>query len=244
MSDQTNLFTQENSQATPEQVSSPSASTENLFENQLKDIRNENGEQKYGSVDKALEALKHSQQYIPELKTENERLQQELNDAKAKLESTQSVKDILTSPSSEQAVPTSAGLGEEEVARLVQQQLSQREAQSIAQKNQLAVSEALQAKFGTEVEAEIQKVSQQFGLSKEKIGELSKESPNAVLQLFGEKAGNVPPSTSSVYVPPTPSAPEPLQPMKGLISGATSAQQMEAMRKIKEQVYRKYNVQE
>jgi hypothetical protein len=61
MADQPNVFS---SEETPQNVP---AST-NVFEDQLKQIKNETGEQKYDSVPKALEALQHSQSFIGQLK--------------------------------------------------------------------------------------------------------------------------------------------------------------------------------
>ena len=56
-------------QATPESIT-PAANPSDLFTDQLAAIKNDQGVPKYDTVEKAIEALQHSQQYIPELKTQ------------------------------------------------------------------------------------------------------------------------------------------------------------------------------
>jgi len=58
---------QNNGGATPPQENNPLPSDD--LSTLLSGIKNERGEQKYKDVKTALEALKHSQEYIPEVKS-------------------------------------------------------------------------------------------------------------------------------------------------------------------------------
>ncbi len=91
MSDQTSVFAEQSQEpATPAQEQAPQQEqqsqvqqpeqpaapqpSDNVFADQLASITNERGEPKYKDLPTALQALKHSQEYIPSLKQENETL--------------------------------------------------------------------------------------------------------------------------------------------------------------------------
>src|SRR3546814_1766851 len=63
----------------------------------LKSIKNESGEQKYDSIEKALEALGHSQSFIPQIKSQLTEKEQELERVKAELSQRQSVEEVMRS---------------------------------------------------------------------------------------------------------------------------------------------------
>ena len=82
MSDQTSIFGNQNAPAPQDQNNGgnsnpPTPSSNDQLANLLTGIKNERGEPKYKDVQTALEALRHSQEYIPTLKQEKE-----ANDAK------------------------------------------------------------------------------------------------------------------------------------------------------------------
>ena len=82
MSDPTNVFDDDtNPQVTP----AKETTNENPFADQLSAIVNDGGEQKYSTVEKALEALKASQDYIPTLKTSLEDSQKRVEDLEKQL---------------------------------------------------------------------------------------------------------------------------------------------------------------
>ena len=95
-------------QATPDQPITPQANPDNLFTDQLAAIKNSDGAPKYDSVEKAIEALQHSQQFIPELQSKMTSQETLINELTAKLEASQSVQDIINkqTPPIEEA-PTS-----------------------------------------------------------------------------------------------------------------------------------------
>ena len=66
MTDQ--LFT--NSESTPTPTPVTTTISDNPYADLLRNIKNEDGNQKYDTIQKALEALSHSQTYIPQIKSQ------------------------------------------------------------------------------------------------------------------------------------------------------------------------------
>ncbi len=246
MTDQS-LFTdnQENHQATPEQQSNPS-STENPFADQLGSIRNEKGEPKYTSVDTALDALKHSQEYIPKLTQEKQQLEDMVNDLKAKLEAKERLQEALQGqPPQEPTQPqASSGLSEEDFDRLLEERLAQRQAAAASQSNQARVNQELIAKFGANASAEVTKKASELNMTKTEFGQLAQKNPDMVLALFGA-GGSTKPTFGSHRLPnQQPQHTELTKPAKSLLAGATSQEQAEFMRKVRAKVYADNGIQE
>jgi len=245
MTDQS-LFQEENNnpQATPEQQNPNS--TENPFADQLGSIRNEKGEPKYASVETALEALKHSQEYIPQLSNEKQRLEQEVSDLKAKLEAQERLQEALQGQPTQEPnqPPASTGLSAEDVEKLLADKLQQREAASVAQSNASRVNQELVARFGANAQAEVNKRAAELNMTASELGELAKSKPDMVLQLFG-KGGSVKPITGGSHLPSQQSNHDELErPKKSLLAGATSQEQADFMRQVREHTYKKLGIQE
>lgn len=243
MADRPNAF--EAPQATPEQQpAQPSA-----FEDQLKMIKNEAGEQKYDNLPKALDALAHSQAYIPQLKTELSSKDQEiakLQEELAKREAVGDVVDRLTAQQAQpEATPQVSGLDEQQAVALYQQLSAQEQATQLASSNVEAVNRALFAKYGDRTQEVAAAKAAELGMSLEGLQQLSQTSPQAALQLFQVSGqSGVQPTTGSVSIPPV-AQEERVRPPEGksLLRGASTKDQVEYLRKIREQVYKKLNVE-
>lgn len=245
MPDQT-LFSDEPKvipQVTPEQ-NTPNQNPNDLFADQLAAIKNSDGAPKYDTVEKAMEALQHSQQYIPELKDKLSIQEQEINDLKAKLEAGQKVQDIVNKQTTPQEpANTTAPIGEQEILDIVSNVLSQRSVEDTQKANADRVNKALVNKYGANAQAEVSKRAQELGMKPSEIGALSKSNPAAALALFGEKVSSSPTTTTSFHIPADVVKHEPVKrPEKSVLSGATAGEQAELMRQIKEEVYRKHNI--
>src|SRR3989304_5674023 len=96
MADQPNIFADQVApQVTPEQqTQAPVVDT--TYADLLKTIQNEQGQQKYDSLPKALEGLAHAQQYIPQLKTELQTKEQELITLREELAKRPAVDAVVT----------------------------------------------------------------------------------------------------------------------------------------------------
>jgi len=230
-------------QVTPETTASPSS----LFNDQLAAIKNESGEQKYKTLDDALNALKHSQEYIPDLKTQLDSTKLELEALKVKLGATETVESAiqkLASEKSETNLDTTnvSGLDEQGVINL----LNKLEAGKSTATNVSQVDNAISKKYGEKAKEIVANKARELGITPERMGQLAGENPNLVLALFGATASPTNSTTTSSYnipanAPIQPNAISP--PEKSLLSGATTAEQVDYMRKVREEVYRKHGIQ-
>lgn len=173
------------------------------FAHLLGDIKNEKGEAKYRDLPTALDALKHSQEYIPQLKTENETLKQELQRLREEADRLKIVEESLERLSSKQTQPAQPqGLDEKSIADLVTRTLSQREVEAQRSANIQTVVNAMKNSLGENAEREFYSKAAELGMSKEQVNQLSADSPSVVLKLFGveQKQGtkSVSPTVSSL----------------------------------------------
>lgn len=236
-----------NPQATPEQnTNTPSVNPTDLFTDQLAAIKNDDGAPKYDTVEKAIEALQHSQQYIPELKTQMSQQEQVINELKAKLEVNQTVQDIVNKQTPPQEdTTTNQSLGAEDITKLITDTLTQRTVEDTQSSNQALVNKALSERYGSNAQAEVAKRATELGMKPSEIGALSKSNPAAALALFGEKVGSTSTTTNSFHIPADNTPQEVLKaPTKSVLAGATASEQVEFFKKVKADVYKKYGIEQ
>lgn len=251
MADQPNIF-EETTQAPTQEASKPNTTESGVnYADLLNNIKNDSGAPKYDSVPKALEALAHSQQFIPQLKADLQNKEAEIAQLKAQLAQTQSVEEVVSRLTQQQQAqvrdePTQAsGLDEAAIMNLVKNVLNQTKQQESAQSNVSKVQEALTAKYGDKVTEVLEAKAKELGTTRQELGALASRNPNMVLALFGTQAAPAAkPTTGSVNIPASyvPERQPLARPEKSLLSGATSKDQTEFMRKIKEEVYAKHGI--
>lgn len=185
MSDQ-NIFGN-NPPATP--PAATNVQPQDSFADLLGSIKNERGEPKYKDINTALDALKHSQEFIPQLRTEKERLEQELANMRKEVDRLKTVEETVERLTSQNtppvATPPAGTLTEEAVANLVTQTLTAREQQALRDSNLSQVVNKMKETFGDDAEKAFYSKAQEVGMSKEAINALAAQSPQAVLKLFG-----------------------------------------------------------
>lgn len=185
---------------TPPQNTDPLAA----LANQLSQIKNENGEQKYKTLDDALKALQHSQQHIPQLNKTLAEKEAELAQAKAEAarvtELEKTVQQLLNpSKPPEQVTPVQAGLTPDQIAELVNKTLTAKQVEEKASANISSVVNAAKQHFGDKADELFYGKAATLGMSKEAINSLAATSPAAVLELLGIKQGTVPNKSSSGF---------------------------------------------
>ncbi len=238
------IFATDNSgQTDPSDQTKPSLDSK--YADLLKAIKNENGEQKYDSLEKALEALAHAQRHIPELKaqlTEKEKRAMELEELLGK---TSSIEDLVTrltekkEPEGQGNPPVASGLDEQAVAKLLEQKLAERAIMERAEQNMSKFTQAVKEKFGDKAADAIQQVSKDTGLSMDDLKQLATKSPDAVLKFFNIQGAKSPsPTIGGMNIPPVnQQTTEPAKPTKSLLSGSGSGKDaVEYMRQIREHV--------
>lgn len=206
----TSIFNQGQSQATPANQNTnggvPPAQASDDLSTLLGAIRNERGEQKYRTVQDALNALKHSQEYIPELSsrlTQQEQQLKEAREAANKVAELERVVQALTQEKTQPETPSNPGLSEDQVAELVTRTLTKRQQEEIAKKNLSSVADTVKQAFGDKAEEMFYSKAQEMGMSKEQFNSLAASTPKAVLKLLGledkqQQAPSFVPSSSSV----------------------------------------------
>ena len=222
----------------------------NVFADQLSTITNEDGKQKYDTVDKALEALKHSQDFIPTLQQEKAALETQVAQLSEQVAQNKGVQDVvneLTNRQNEQQTDTSqpASFTAEDVAKLVDQQLNRRTQADTQKANATQVHEALVAQFGTEASAKVAAKAKELGTTPEQLGTLAADSPNMVLALFGNTAKQAGGTQTSYNFDTTPREEGRLKsPEKSLMYGATNKETTDFMKQIRDEVYKDFDVKE
>ena len=250
MTDQSNVFgtnQDSNTQETPETVQPQGG---DIFSNQLKEIKAEDGRQKYDTVEKALGALAHSQTLIPTLQQQIAALELEKTQLREELAKSKGVQEIVDSLTNHQQQgqegnPSETHFGEADVAKLVEATLSKREQEQLKSSNEKRVQAALVATYGTKAFDVVKAKAQELNTTPEALGLLASQSPEMVLALFNTKSTSPSVTTSSFNIDPTPREDAPLgRPTKGLLSGASAKEQKEFMAQVKAEVYKKLNITE
>ena len=264
MTDQSNVFstTQQAAPApTPEGQQAASAQpvpTEqvqpqsgNAFSDQLMNIKTEDGRQKYDTVEKALEALAHSQTHIPSLQgklTDSETELTKLREELAKREGVQEVYDKLTQHQQQvkdEGNPSDIPLGEDAIAQMIEATLNKRTEAQTSTSNSQKVNDALVSSYGDKASAVVQSKAKELNITPEELGVLAAKSPDMVLALFTNSNTSTSLTTGSYNKGFSTPEDKPLgRPEKSLLSGSTTQAQLDYMKLIKEQVYKKYNVTE
>ena len=228
-------------QVTPEQVVTPP--TDNVFGDQLKAITAEDGRQKYGTVEKALEALSHSQTLIPTLQQQLATLEQEKTQLREELAKTKGVQEVVDSLAAQQqvqeATPQIAQFGADDVVKI----LEQRSAATTQQGNAQKVNDALVSTFGAKAAETVANKAKELNTTPQALELLAKTSPEMVLALFNTKAPAAQITGSSYnFGLQQPQQQLLTRPEKSLLSGAKSKDQMEFMKQIKAEVYAKHGI--
>lgn len=245
------IFNEEQKPTTQEAPEVTHASSADIFAHQLMSIKNERGEPKYNSIETALDALKHSQEYIPQIKSEAERWKAEAERLQAELAQRASIEDTIAkfttqrtpeAPSTTTEAPKA--LDESAVEAMLQRALTAREQKQLAEQNLSAVSAQLTQKYGEKAKEVLASKAAELGMSMESVKQIASSSPSAVLAWFNTSspAPSGAPVRSTVSLPDTPRDTELKSPSKSLLRGASSKDQIEFLKKIREEVYRKHDI--
>lgn len=217
----------------------------------LASIKNESGEQKYKSVEDGIKALASSQAFISTLISEKRELEAKLHQSQEQVNKSKSIEDVLkelTAKDSEpkpkvEDPPVGTSVSEETIAALVKNELEKSAKNAQEVHNASEVQNALISKFGDKAPDVIAAKAAELGTTPKELGDLAKKNPKMVLSLFNTGKAQVTPTSSSINLPTNPAPIELESPTKSLLLGATSNEQRDYMKKVKDAVYAKYNVQ-
>lgn len=255
MADQPNVFGE----------AAPAANLETPPQNQvdktvtlLASIKNEDGAQKYDSIEKAIEALAHSQAYIPQVKTQLSESEQEIARLKAELSQRESIDEVVKrltarEPEVEADRPAANGMTEQTVEALVkrslEQTLSQRDAQAVYNGNVSKVQETLIRQFGSPEKAQevVAAKAAALGTTPAALAQQAGQNPALILELFKAQGSTPNPTTPGRNMSLTTPPREPLKrPEKSLLRSAHSTNKNlgDYMKEIQKEVYAKHGITE
>lgn len=248
MSDPTENVFEEQEETNPEEKNEAAKPSDlDVFVDKLMAITREDGTPKYDSIEKALDALKNSQDHIKSLEADNAELRRQTEVAKQLDEAIKKLGGNMNNeekPKTETTVDK-GGLSEEAAVELVKKVLNEAKQTDAAVNNLRTVNDKLKSKYGEKASEVVASKAKELGTTPDKLKQLSIENPNLVLSLFGANTnGSTNPSTSSHSVKSEIKREEIKRPEKSLISGvgATDKARKEFMARIKEEVYLKNSV--
>lgn len=179
------------------------------LEDKLKAITNEDGTPKYDSVEKAIEALSHSQNYIKQLEVERAKDRELADSFKAQQTRLEELENTFKNlqerkeeaPNTKAAEPADL---EAKIADLVSRSLADRQEAEAKAQNVKTVSDALTEKFGDKVTEVVNAKAQEYGVTVDRLREMAADTPNIVLSIFNTTSKTNPTTLnvdSSVRVP-------------------------------------------
>lgn len=232
---------------TPEEKKAPDLI--DVFADKLLAIKKEDGTPKYDTLEKALDALAASQQHIPRLENENK----ELKEKAAKADQLEELVRRMTEGNDNNSGkpngnnPPVGGLSEDDAANLVRKILQEDRAVDAAKTNVLNVQNKLLEKYGDKAGEVLKDKAKELNTTLDDLKRLSATNPALVLSLFGNSNPATPSATTSsinsgaLKAPPT----NLVRPEKSLLSGpgASDRARAEFMRKVREDVNKRLNVE-
>jgi hypothetical protein len=245
MSDQTIFGNEINQQtpAIPNAGSNPNPNQNDALATMLMEIRNEQGQPKYRSVEDALKALKASQEYIPTLKQQLDEKERQLNELKPQVDKITTLEETVRQLTQNQntAVNQPARVDEEVIANLVNSQLTKVQEQAVQAANIQAVVAKVREQFGEKAEEVFYSKATELGMSKADINALAAKSPSAALAALGirsepQKPGLVPGGSVNTAAINPPSNSAIGRNSKPVLIGATSQEQRAELQNAKQMV--------
>jgi len=192
--------TDDNQDGTPPGTDEATPNTLEVLQSKLKDIKTEDGRQKYDTLDIALESIVHKDEFIEKLKAEKAEeealrltLSEQLEQLKVKKEVETTVTETTKSTDKDEK-PSTNGVDETTIASIVAEQLRL--------VNETKEKEANLTKFQDEVKAEdfdtfLKDKAEGLGLSADFFKGVIEKSPTAALKLIGETSTTSPTKTPS-----------------------------------------------
>lgn len=216
-------------------------------------ITNENGEPRYGSVEKALSSIPHAQSHIKtleeELRVEREKNKQLSTEAE-KIKALEETIAQLTAagqeqPAGNEQTPQTGVVTEDAVAEYVRKALEAQKTSEALDLNKRQVLTEVINTYGDKSAEFLKAKAEENGYTPEEFEQFIATKPKAALNLLkmGSTSPGVKPSTSSYKLPSQgTSNDEPLKPEKSIMYGVSQKEQMEWFRKSKEATNRRLGI--
>lgn len=247
---------QTETQSTPleDQGSDPTPPSSNPFEDQLKEIKNEDGEQKYKSTEDALKALAHSQDYIKTLQAENKQKEELIAQQLAEIEARKSVEEVVKGlkgqAEPQQTAPQTVDNTQFDPSMVEQLVLEKMESMAQAQKQEQNLEQVinhLQQAYGDKARDVLAQKARELDTSIEELKSLSSRNPTMALRLLGagnESSQSTPPLDKQVTDRGQPQDNPMPKFERSLMQGATSDELADAWKQVRDFTYKSHGVTE
>jgi hypothetical protein len=175
----------------PQSTEQPTGIDLDVLAKKIAEIKTEEGEPKYASVEKAVDSIKYREEFVEQLKAENaaerearEALEQRL----AKLETTVSLEEKIAekiaSQQSQEERPSAVELDEQKLSELVAAQIAQMDTKKKREANSKKFVEAIASETDN-VEKFIQDKATEVGIGVGTFNDLISQNYEAALKLVG-----------------------------------------------------------
>lgn len=225
-----NIFDEQNPAST-DAGANPEVGDTNQYQEILSGIVNEEGKQKYNSVEDALKSVPFAQNHIKDLESQVAQLQEQVNNSKSAEAILEEIRNSQA-PATKQETPE---LDKNTVTSLVEQVVNQREVQNTIKANQDSVSSTLKSVYGDKAKEVYESKARELGLTPELLDNLSGRSPKAVLAYFETKASEPSKTSSNINTNAFNHTPE-QKPAKSIMGGASTKDMRDAWKRAGEHI--------
>jgi hypothetical protein len=238
---------------TPPATPEPPAS--DPFADQLGQIKDGEGNPKYKDTSTALSALNSSQLHITTLEAERANDRAEIERLREEVTKREAVEDVVNRlsqntqvpPTKGETSPNANGLDADAVVNLIRQTFASNEQETVAKTNRTSVLQQLAAKFGDgeALNNAVAVRAAELGTTPANIGKMAEQTPELVLQLFGDVKTVANPTQSSTNVPVTNHRDvQPLKFEKSVARGGFNARELkERMMAVKAEVNKELGIE-
>lgn len=162
----------------------------------LSQLTNENGEPKYKTPEEALKGAVHAQQHIKTLEEELAELRVKAQEGEVFAK----VLEKLNGPvEKDEAKPKAENsLSVDDVAKVVDQLLTQRTTESTRKQNVSTVTSKFKQLYGDKASETLYGKAEDLGFTKEGINELIASNPKAALKILGAEGGTPAPEADPI----------------------------------------------
>lgn len=187
MADQASIFeNKEVKQETPAQEAPDQQNQSSPLEDLLKEIKREDGSQKYATVEDALKGQVHAQKTIFDLKNETKDKDSKMSEYEQKLQELDALKEAVAALTQKKEEQTSTKpFSEEDIQKQVTKAMNEARSKETSEQNIKAVLGTLNEKFGAEAEKTFYSKGQELGFSAEEMNALAASKPKAVFTMLG-----------------------------------------------------------
>jgi hypothetical protein len=209
----------------------------NTVDGMLSSIKNQDGNQKYKTVEDALSGLANSQEHIAKIEKENAEYREQLTKAMA-------MEDLLSELKQKPEggeTPTHAGIKPEEIKGMTLQAIQEYEAQKTEEANAASVDAQMRERYGDKAKEVFIAKAEELEVGLEFLYGLAKKSPAGFMAQFKETHSGTPSIKPSVNTSAmSENQTEPLKAPDNIGYGSSHKEVVDYWNQVKKEVEREF----